>query len=91
MARKTPISITIDSELLERIDRYASASDESRSTVIERMCRNDIAEQEEFLGDMESPTMRMLYKAVASKPVLEMMLSVMEGESKTTPSVQRSR
>ena len=54
MTRK-PISITIDPDLLQRLDQVAERLGETRTAVIERAIRNDLKSQEEYLDSLSTP------------------------------------
>ena len=49
MPDRDRINTTLDHSLTERIDAIAEARDESRSATIERMLRNQIADEEKIL------------------------------------------
>lgn len=80
MARKTAINITIDADLLKRIDDAAEKRGDSRSAVIERFCRNEIAQEEEFLHELESPVFRAIYDAMSKRPEVIRAISAVMGE-----------
>lgn len=68
MARKTAINITIDADLLRRIDDAAEKRGDSRSAIMERFCRNEIEQEEAFLREMENPVYRAIYDAMSRRP-----------------------
>lgn len=49
MASRERITTTLDSSLIERIDRIAEFRNESRSATIDRMLKNGIEDEEEVL------------------------------------------
>ena len=73
------ISISIDPELLERIDRVAEARGESRSATIEAVLKGGVETQEEFLRDLENPIWRAVYGTVL-KPSVAMAIAKVVGE-----------
>lgn len=73
---KDRISITIDPELLKRLRHVADLREQSVSAMIERIVRNEIDSEEEFVRDMESPVMRTIMSAMVNTP------GVMEGMAK---------
>lgn len=80
MARKTAINITIDADLLKRIDDAADKRGDSRSAIIERFCRNEIGQEEEFLHELESPVFRAIYDAMSKRPEIIRAISAVMGE-----------
>lgn len=67
---KRPISISIETDLLDRVDRLAELRGDTRTAVIERAIRNDIAEQEEFIESLANPVVRGVHKTLTSSPTL---------------------
>ncbi|MEX0885775.1 MAG: ribbon-helix-helix protein, CopG family [Phycisphaeraceae bacterium] len=65
---KDKFSISMDTELVQRLDAIAEARDEARSTVIERIVRHGLAEEESFLRDMENPVDRAIVDIVTDNP-----------------------
>jgi len=79
MAR-TQISIKLDSDLLDRIDRLAEAADVTRTLVIEQAIKNDLPEQEAFQKSMESPAMRAIHKQITKPAVLRVLAKLANEE-----------
>jgi hypothetical protein len=52
MPAKDRISLTIDPDILARIDKVATARGESRSATAERILRNGVEDEEEMLGSL---------------------------------------
>jgi hypothetical protein len=77
---KAKFSISMDEELVERIDRIAQARDEGRATVIERMARNGIADEERFLGLMDDPVAGALLSRLLESPRLMRGIAAMVAE-----------
>jgi hypothetical protein len=72
---KLKVSVAIEAELVDRLDKIASVSHESRSQVIERMVRDQIMAAEQFATLMANPQARMdLMKHFADPAVMNPML-----------------
>jgi len=72
MAR-TQISIKLDSDLLERIDKLAEGIGATRTSVIEQAVKNDLPEQESFHKSLENPIVRGIHEKVTSPAVLRLL------------------
>jgi predicted transcriptional regulator len=77
---KQKFSISMDAELVKRIDAVAEAREEGRATVIERMCRNDIEEEEKFLKQFDNRGYRAVYDLLATHPRLIQQIATLVGE-----------
>jgi len=73
MKARTQISIKLDTDLLERIDRLASDVDITRTAVIEQAIRNDLPEQEAFHKSLENPLIRQMHEKLTSPSVLRLL------------------
>ena len=72
---KVRVTVTIDEELLERIDQVSKATRENRSALIERLLRESVTEEEMMMD----PRFRDLFvRAVASPEVVESLAGVLE-------------
>lgn len=89
LGRKERITVTIDAGVLERVDAAAASRGESRSAVIERLVRNDIEREEDFLKNLESPVKRAILRAMTSSPRLVEMLAVIVGDQLETGDAER--
>jgi predicted transcriptional regulator len=87
MARK-PISITLDEDMIARIDRLAEDEGRTRTSVIERALRNDLPEQEKFNRTLENPLVREAHKLVTSRAMLE-FISMLAGENPSEEDIRR--
>jgi len=67
---KEKIAISLDAELLRRVDAVAEALGQSRSAAIERVLRYGISGQEKFVKKMEDPAFALLWKAIGDMPSL---------------------
>jgi len=77
---KPKISISLDADLLRRIDAACEARNEARSAFIERVLENEIEGEETFVRDMESPIWRGLITALAKSPSVTMAIAKVVGE-----------
>jgi metal-responsive CopG/Arc/MetJ family transcriptional regulator len=73
MKPRTQISIKLDTDLLERIDKLASDVGISRTAVIEQAVKNDLPEQESFHKSLENPVIRAMHEKLTSPGVLRML------------------
>lgn len=87
--KKVRITITIDPELLGRVDGVCEARGEPRSSLIERVLSNEIKEEEEFVGDMENPVLRALLMAFKSSAALMKLSAKIAGETLTPEEVRK--
>ncbi len=74
---KVRITITIDEELLESIDRIADKLKENRSSLIERFLREAVVEEEMMLSPM---VRHILSSAMASPEVVDSLRGALESE-----------
>lgn len=65
---KERITITLDAELLRRIDVVCADRHEPRSSYIERLLKDSMKEVESFRQDLENPVFRGIAKALVSTP-----------------------
>lgn len=65
---KERVTITLDADLLRRIDGVCEARGEPRSAFIERMLRREIHGEEELMADLESPLYRAVVHVVKGMP-----------------------
>jgi len=77
---KERITVTLDGDLLARVDQVAEARDDSRSAMIERMLSNQIEFEEGFVKKMENPIVRNLAKLLTSSPALLDAIAVAAGD-----------
>ncbi|MFA9480470.1 ribbon-helix-helix protein, CopG family [Phycisphaerales bacterium AB-hyl4] len=88
---KDKFSISMDPELVQRLDAIAEARDEARSTLIERIVRHGVADEEKFLSDMESPVNRVIAQLLTESPKITMALARLVGEQLTEEEVGKLR
>lgn len=80
---KDRITITIDAELLRRVDAVADARAESRSAIIERIVKNEIVSEERFLKVLEVPVTRLIVEKIMGSPTIAGVIAEMVGNSMT--------
>jgi hypothetical protein len=86
---KIKVSVAIEKKLVERLDKIAGISNESRSQVLERMVKDQIESAEQFANLMANPEARaMLIKQIANPDVLGPMLRAM-GDEPTPAMAQK--
>lgn len=86
---KDKIGISIDHDLLTRIDAVCEAKNEARSAWFERIARNSIQDEEQFVADMENPLIRGVVRAmIADKHVLALLAKAF-GENSTPEQLER--
>ena len=77
---KAKFSISMDQELVDRIDRIAQAREEGRATVIERMATNGIEDEERFLHLMDDPVVGAVLGRLMASPKLMRGIAAMVAE-----------
>lgn len=77
---KTKISITLDTDLLERYKKAAEAREETISSLINRQLANNIDELEEYLTLMESPLYRAVAECMIKSPKILKTVTKMLGD-----------
>lgn len=87
MANKIRITVTVDPDLIERIDQVCEHLDESRSHFIERALHSTVDEEERWSEQMESPVLRTIYSKLANPAALRMMARIV-GESLTDEEIE---
>lgn len=91
MSTKERVTITLDAKLLGRVDAIATAREDSRSAVLERIVRLGINEEEEFLGTLGSGVVGRVVEQLICHPEMYRMLSKLVGEKVTEADVQELR
>jgi len=85
---KIKVSVAIEKKLVERLDKIAAINGESRSQLIDRMVKEQIAMAEQFANLMANPEARAaMLKEFANPKVLNPILRSM-GE-KPTPALSK--
>lgn len=77
---KDKFSISMDPELVRRLDKVGEARGDARSTVIERIVRNGLPEEERFLEQMENPAYRAIVQLLTESPKVTETLARLVGE-----------
>jgi len=86
---KEKIGISIDADLLSRIDEVCEARNEARSAWFERIAKRVIEDEEQFIGDMESPLYRGVARALAAHPSILTIFANLSMETLTPEERQR--
>jgi hypothetical protein len=86
---KDRITITVDADLLRRIDAVAGKRNEARSAMIERLLAQAIKEEEQFIADMENPVMRALARIIAETPGVAKFVGKLGGADMTPENIDR--
>lgn len=80
---KHKFSISMDAELVDRLDAICEARDESRSSAIERMVRNEVPSEEKFVTGLESPIQQAIARIIVEQPRVVQTLAALVGEHMT--------
>lgn len=83
MARKARVTVSMDSSILDRIDRMAEAQRLSRSHVVERLIIDGLEATEGFVNMMANPLLRETFaKALGTPGVVSELADAMKGGAK---------
>lgn len=74
------ISIKLNSDLLDRIDKLAKDVGVTRTAIIEQAVENDLPEQESFHKSLENPLIRGIHEKITSPTVLRLLARLSSGE-----------
>jgi hypothetical protein len=86
---KIKVTMSLDAELLRRIDAVAELRDEKRSQAVERILKGEINSEEGYLRDMENPVLRGLHSALTSSPAAMRLLAKAVGEHLSAEDFER--
>lgn len=90
MARtKVAIGVTIDEELLKRLDEIFAKRDENRSAGIERILRNAIEDEAAYLDTMEQPMPRLFIETMSKSPAFIKALGALLAEHVSKEDIER--
>lgn len=78
---KKAVTVTLSEDLLDRIDTVAESRGESRSGVVERLCRNGIDSEERFARLLGHPLGGVLLSRLANPDVMTSLLLRVVGEN----------
>lgn len=78
MAKRTAVCVTIDNDVLARIDALAAGHELRRGDIITRLLRNGLPGMEEQLTALKNPIIGPVLGAMAKKPVAEFLLNIFE-------------
>lgn len=98
---KTRITVTVDPELVERIDRLAELRDTSRSRIFEILLEVGAEQEEKSMETLGNPIIGPLVQGVLDHPKLVQMIATAIGEKlspeeyakwqKAAPAVKKIR
>lgn len=80
-------SVRIRSDLLDRIDEVAAKREESRNDTICRMLRNEIDEEEAFIGHMTNPLLRAMMLKFCESPRMMKAVADLVGDQMTDADI----
>lgn len=81
MANKRRFSVTIDAAIVRRIDRIAKAAGQSRSGMIEQLCRDGVDDAETAVQAFTDPVLLQAFAgAFGNRDVLKAMASAVHEE-----------
>ncbi len=89
--RKERTTISIDSEILGRIDALCSVRGESRSSMIERVMIYALEDYEEHLKALENPLTQRIVRAVTGSPKVLGVLVKALGQSMSAEEIAALR
>jgi metal-responsive CopG/Arc/MetJ family transcriptional regulator len=92
MATSTRInfSVSLLPELVERLDAIAQERHESRSAVIERIIRNGVPDEEQFLQSIENPVKLTIMDLLQRNPKVIKALATVLGEYIDDDMIERT-
>lgn len=91
MRQRKSITITLDGQVLDRIDQLASHRHESRSAVIERICRNALPAEERAMDVMGSPIAGAALAKIMTSDQLLQTVARLVGEELTDEDAEAIR
>ena len=77
---RTQISIKLDTDLLERIDRLAESIGSTRTAIIEQAIKNDLPESERYYRSLENPVVRSVHAVLTQPHILEALAKLTRQE-----------
>lgn len=90
MARR-PISISLEPDLIERVDRIAEARGETRTDVIERAILNALDGEEKLLHRLENPVFREVVTRLMAQPEVLDAIGAVVSERISLSEMERMR
>lgn len=85
---KTSVSCTIDTQLLARIDKYASATDRSRSSVLQDVLYRGASKDDSLDKQLDNPLLQLLATTLSNPSVLRALTAVI-GEAMSEEEIQK--
>jgi len=87
--QKERITVTLDPDLVARIDRLAEHRDESRSKFMEFLLEIGVEEQEQFHEKMASPVIGPIVQSIMDHPKLIAGIAKVIGEQLSPEEIAR--
>jgi hypothetical protein len=88
---KLKLSVTIDDEVVEEVDRLADAFGINRSQMMEKMLRASVRDWEQDKRDYEGIVTPMLLKALISSPTFTRGFAKLVGEEMSAEDFERAK
>ena len=88
MSRKKQITLTVDEDLVDRVDELARDEGTSRSAVIGRVLRAGLPGEEWFHRTLENPLVRALHERLTSSPGILKALAAMVDEQLSAEDIR---
>ena len=81
--QKERITVTLDPDLLARIDRLAELRDESRSRMMERLLDYGVEDEEKLMASLATPLLGSIVQSIVDHPKIVAALAQAIGERLT--------
>jgi|GEM_PF-1748429 len=88
---KSKIAISIDAELLRRLDEVCHARQQSRSKIINRILIEQIDEEESFVRGLENPAVRAVMSVMINTPGVVESMAKLVGEKMSSDDIDEMR
>lgn len=87
--QKERITVTLDPDLVARLDRLAEVLDQSRSRLMERLLDTAVEEEEQLMDKLASPVIGPIVQSIIDHPKLMATLAKLIGEQMSPEEVLR--
>lgn len=87
--QKERVTVTLDPDLVARLDRLAEVLDQSRSRLMERLLETAVEEEEQLMDKLASPVIGPIVQSIIDHPKLIATLAKLIGDQMTPEEVQR--
>ncbi len=87
--QKERITVTLDPDLVTRIDRLASLRDHSRSKLMELLLEIAVEEEEAAMKTLGSPVVGAVVQSIMDHPKILKTIAVMVGDRLTPEEVKK--